>query len=54
MSMWAAYQKTPPAGEAFNPGLTPGVFSLDLDKFNKCGASPLGELARVKKTLTAH
>ncbi len=52
--MWAAYQKTPPAGEAFNPGLTPGVFSPDLDEFNECGASPLGELARVKKTLTAH
>src|SRR5574341_383788 len=38
MSMPSAYQKTrpaapaqPAAGEAFNPGLTPGVFSLEPD-----------------------
>jgi len=40
--MPSAYQQSgpaapaqPPAGEAFNPGLTPGVFSLEPDKF-KC------------------
>jgi hypothetical protein len=40
--MPAAYQKSglaaraqPAAGEAFNPGLTPGVFSLEPDKVIK-------------------
>jgi hypothetical protein len=38
--MPSAYQKSDPAGKAFIPGLTPGVFSLERDKATKAATSP--------------
>ena len=57
--MPSAYQESipappaqPAAGEAFNPGLTPGVFSLESDKRNTDSErSPLESIASIHRSL---